>query len=108
MSRHAIKFGIKWKVLTPYGHYKIPLSVSAYRRSVALPGLILGLLPALLGIVFGNKWLLFYGLVMLAAASGDIIVLWTIRNLMKDAQVMDHPHRVGCWVLNCPENANTE
>jgi len=91
----AVHFGFKWKALMPYAHCASAMTASAYRWSFLLPGAVLGLAPALLGI----GWLAVYGTVMLVAASGDLIALWLIRKVASDAQVIDHSERVGCWVL---------
>ena len=54
----AIKFGFQLKTLTPYAHCTVPLPVNPYRLGAAMPGLLLGLLPALIAILTGNGALL--------------------------------------------------
>ncbi len=99
VTRSALHFGIQLKTLTPYTHCQVPMSASGYRLSLALPGIALGALPAALGMALGIGWLLLYGLLMLFAAGGDLAILWAIRSVSPDAQVIDHPERAGCWVL---------
>jgi hypothetical protein len=100
----AIHFGIFWKVITPYTHLKTPIDVNAYRIGGALPGLMTGLLPYLVGLWLGNAACLWLGIIMSAAACGDLLVLWLLRRLPAGTLVQDHPSRVGCTVVD--NNAN--
>lgn len=97
--RQAVRFGFQWKTLTPYAHCKSALPASAYRWAIFLPGLVLGLIPALVGISFGVVWLSLYGAIMLIAAGGDLMILWLIRSIPSTALIIDHPTRVGCWAI---------
>lgn len=92
-----IKFGVKQ--LTPYAHCEIPLALNAYRVAVILPGLILGVIPAVGGILTGSGVLTLYGTVMTAAALGDALILWLLRDAPPAAKVQDHPSKVGCELL---------
>ncbi|WP_437868431.1 DUF3267 domain-containing protein [Sorangium sp. So ce363] len=56
-----------------------PLSRRAYVRSLLLPAVVLGVLPAVVGIATGLGWLTFYGFILLVMASGDIRALWLTR-----------------------------
>lgn len=95
----AITFGFSWKALAPFAHCRAPLTTSAYRIAVALPGLLLGLIPGIVGVVSGSLFFLVGGALMLIAAGGDAAVLWAIRHVPGDAIILDHPTRVGCRVL---------
>jgi len=96
----AIKFGFQARTFTPYAHCTVPLKVNPYRIGAAMPCILLGLLPAILGIVNGEGWLLAFGLLFITAAGGDILILWLIRNVSNDKYVEDHPTNAGCYVLN--------
>jgi hypothetical protein len=98
VPRHAIKFGFKWKVLTPYAHSRAPMPVNGYRWGTILPGLLLGILPSLLATAVGNGFLLAFGLFFTFAAGGDFLILWLLRGVPGEAQVADHPSKVGCVV----------
>jgi hypothetical protein len=95
----AIKFGFQWKTITPYAHLKEPVEVSAYRIGGFMPGFILGILPYLLSLVLGDGNLFWFGLVHTAAAGGDWLILWLIRNVKRGMFVEDHPTNAGCYVL---------
>jgi hypothetical protein len=95
----SIQFGFQLKMITPYAHCKEPMKVNAYRWGTIMPGLVLGLLPALIGIVTGwGAWLTF-GLIFTTAAGGDMLVLWLLRGVAAGKQVEDHPSQAGCYVL---------
>ena len=91
--------GFQWKTLTPYSSCQVPIKARAYRWVVAMPGLVLGVLPSLAGIVTGNGWVMLFGLFFFFAAAGDALILWLIRGVGSDELVEDHPERAGCYVL---------
>lgn len=95
----AIKFGFQWKTITPYAHLKEPVEVNAYRIGGFMPGFVLGILPYILSLLLGDGNLFWFGLVHTAAASGDWLVLWLLRNVKGGMQVEDHPTNAGCYVL---------
>lgn len=98
-SFNTIKFGFQWKTFTPYAHSRAPLEVRAYRLGIMMPGLVLGVLPYLVGVITGNAWILFFGLFFTWSASGDALVLWSIRKVKPGQLVEDHPTRCGFYVI---------
>jgi hypothetical protein len=95
----AIKFGFQWKTFTPYAHLKEPVEVNAYRIGGFMPGFILGILPYVLSLLFGDGNLFWFSLIHTAAAGGDWLILWLIRNVRRGVLVEDHPTNAGCYVL---------
>ena len=98
IPRAKIGFGVKWLTFTPYCHCAEPMPANAYRWAVALPTLVLGVVPGLLGLLFGNFLLAFWAVIMLVSGSGDLAILWAIRAVPGAAIVRDHPSRAGCLV----------
>lgn len=98
LSWSQIRFGVDKKTLSPYTHAQVPMTATAYRIGSVLPGIITGLLPAVVGLISGNGPLTMFGAVMLSAAIGDIFVLWIIRKVPGNALVLDHPSQAGCMV----------
>ena len=94
----SIKFGING--LTPYCHCKEPLKVKHYRLGGAMPLLVMGIIPALTGIVIGNGLLLSLGIFFSWTAGGDIIALYMLRKFNKNQLVSDHPEKMGFYVLD--------
>lgn len=70
---------VEWRGPVMVARCDIPLSTRSYRAAVALPGLVLGVVPTVAGLVTGAAWLTAYGAVMLGAALGDVDVLWVLR-----------------------------
>ncbi len=95
----SVKYGFSWKGFAPYAHCSAPMTAVSYRISVLLPGLVLGIIPAILGILFGLWWLTAWGALMVTAAGGDLAVLLAIRAVPNSAHVQDHPSKAGCHVL---------
>lgn len=95
----AIKFGFQWKTITPYAHLKEPVEVNAYRIGGFMPGFILGILPYIFSLALGDGNLFWFSLVHTAAAGGDWLILWLIRNVKTGRLVEDHPTNAGCYVL---------
>jgi len=96
---HTIYYGFNLKALSPYAHCREPLNIQAYRWGAAVPGLILGIVPALLGIITGNGIIMLFGLLFTVAAGGDAIILWSLRKENARELVLDHPTRAGCIII---------
>lgn len=94
-----IKFGFSWQAFAPYAHCREPLQTTAYRISVVLPGVFLGVVPGLLGVALQQPLLVMWATLMLLAAGGDAAVLWAVRKVPGTVHVLDHPKKVGCQVL---------
>lgn len=95
----SIKYGVHWKALTPYCHCKETLFLRAYMLGGAMPGLVMGVLPAVVGIATGSFLVFLFGLFFTMAAAGDMLILWMLRNQKKEDLVQDHPELIGCYVL---------
>ena len=95
----SISFGIHWKLLTPYCHCKEPLLLKHYLLGGLMPGFILGLLPAVYGLATGHFGWWMFGLFFSIAAAGDLLIVWMLRGQHRKALVLDHPEKIGCYVL---------
>lgn len=104
IPRRHIHFGFKWSMLTPYVHCDVPITARNYRWGTALPGIILGILPALSATALQNIWMLYFGLIFTLAAGGDFLILWLLHKVNADALVQDHPELIGCQIVNPNEH----
>jgi len=95
----AVELSIDWKALMPYTFCKELVTVSAYRVGIAMPGIILGILPSLAAVVIGNFWILTFGLIMVLGAGGDMMILCKLYGVDAAKLAQDHPSRVGCFVI---------
>ena len=57
-----MKFGVIWKMLTPYCHCKEPLKVGQYILGGVMPAVILGIIPCIIAIIIGHFGLLLFGI----------------------------------------------
>ncbi len=105
ISRQHIHFGFQWSTLTPYVHCDVPITARNYRWGTALPGILLGILPAVAAIIFRDVWLFYFGLVFTLAAGGDFLILWLLRKVDGNALVQDHPDLIGCQIVNPNEHS---
>lgn len=99
-SWEKIQFGFNLKGLAPYAHLKEPVDISAYRWGTAAPGLILGILPYLAGLISAFMPLIWFGYLFTIVAAGDFLMLWLLRDIGKGSKVKDHPERIGCIVID--------
>jgi len=100
----SLRFGIKKPEMAPYAHCTESLPVNGYRTGILLPSIVLGLSPALYGIIKGSFPWLCYGIFFTWAASGDLIMFWRIKELKSTTMVMDHPEKLGCFITGNREN----
>lgn len=94
----SIKFGVIWKMLTPYCHCVEPLLVKHYVLGGIMPAIILGFLPFVYSLIFGNLFWLTFAFFFTIAAIGDFIIIFMLRNEDKNSMVLDHPSEIGCFV----------
>ncbi|MGM0504820.1 MAG: metalloprotease family protein [Bacteroidota bacterium] len=94
-SSEIKKFGVKWKHLTPYCHCKEPLKVKHYKVGGAMPLLVMGIIPSIIGLIIGHGGFLSFGIFFSWAAGGDIIALYLLRKLDNNIYVSDHPEKMG-------------
>ncbi|OFY55278.1 MAG: hypothetical protein A2Y87_11880 [Bacteroidetes bacterium RBG_13_46_8] len=95
----SIEFGIMWKYLSPYCHCKEPLRVSPYIIGALMPAVVLGFIPAGIGLITGKFIALAFGMIFSIAAGGDFLIVWLLRGQPKDSLVLDHESKVGCYIL---------
>lgn len=98
----SINFGAK--DMTLYCHCSDPLKVKEYTIVLLAPLVIMGIIPAIVGIVILNpNWVLF-GIVFIAGAMGDIMVAWRIRKENPENTILDHPSEPGYLVYEPEED----
>jgi putative zincin peptidase len=103
VPRQQIRFGFQWKALTPYVHCSAALPARAYRLAVVLPGIVLGLIPLVVGFAGHLDWMVLYGTAMLAGAAGDLLILLLMLPIGGDTLIRDHATKPGFQILPQPE-----
>lgn len=95
----SIKFGILWKMLTPYCHCKEPLQIKHYSVALLAPFVILGIIPAVISLFTGNLVLLIFGILFSSAAAGDLMIYQLIKSENPEDYVQDHPTEAGYYLF---------
>ncbi len=95
----SVKFGVLWKMLTPYAHCKEPLQIKHYIVALLAPLFLVGILPAVLGIILGNPGLLIFGIVFSGSAAGDLMIYNLIKKENPEDYVQDHPSEAGYYIF---------
>jgi len=94
-----IKFGIFFsRGGAVFGKCMAAVNASGYRWAVILPCLLLGWVPAVLSLFWGNLWLYSAFAILFAGTWGDLRVLWSLRGLPAGSWVQDSPFAPGCDV----------
>ncbi len=94
----SIKFGVLWKMLTPYCHCKEALTVKQYIIGAIAPAIILGIIPSIIAIMIGSFEFLIFGIFFTMAAGGDFLIINLIRKEKSSDLVQDHPSEAGCFI----------
>ena len=94
----SIKFGVLWKMLTPYCHCTELLKVKHYIWGAITPAIILGFIPAVIAMFTGNIWILTFGMIFTMAACGDFLIINLLRKENPNNYVEDHPSEAGCFI----------
>ncbi len=95
----SIKFGVMWKLLTPYCHCSEPMNKRQYITGAMMPCLVLGLVPIVVALCIGNLPMLVWGIFFTAAAAGDIWMSWLLMKEPPRCKVLDHPSEAGFYVI---------
>ena len=102
----SISFGVMWKLLTPYCHCSEPMRKKPYMLGAMMPCVILGVLPAILGLIICSLPVVVWGVFFIAAAAGDIWMTWLLAKEPDDCLVLDHPSEAGFYIID--ETASPE
>lgn len=96
-----IEFGVIWKYLTPYCTCSQPLTKWEYITGALMPGLLLGIVPCIIGCIAADILFLAAGVLMTIAAGGDILIAKMIlgNKASKKALYLDHPTEIGLVVF---------
>ena len=93
----AIRFGIM--ALTPYCHCNEPLRATHYRIVAIMPCIVLGIIPTLLAFFISSNFLVWFGVVMLLGAGGDILIILLSFKVPPHSWVKDHDSKIGFTVV---------
>lgn len=99
-----IDFGFMKELLTPYCTCSTPLRKSHYIMGALMPCIVLGIIPAAIGILLGSSLLFWTGIVMTLSAGGDIMIVCKVLAFKKQPEskeilIYDHPTQAGSVIF---------
>ncbi len=96
----SIKFGFRKDVLVPFAHCKVPLSSGQMLIVAIAPWIILGLIPFIFSLIYGNLILWFVGFSMTLGAIGDFIYVFLILKTGLNVKIIDHDKEIGFKIVD--------
>lgn len=100
---NTIRYGIRRTTrgsVSFQAYCKEPIELKTYKLGITIPGIILGLLPAVLGLFTGHSFVFVFGLFGILYSGEDILILWLLRNVEADCLVKTHSKKAGCYVID--------
>lgn len=95
----SVRFGFIKKQLMPFANCLEPLTSKQMLVVSLAPFFILGLLPSVYGILFGDLFYLFIGFSMTLGAIGDFIYAYLILKTGLNYMILDHQSKVGFTII---------
>jgi Putative zincin peptidase len=93
---NQVQFGIKWSMITPYAHCKVPIDIHNYIKGALAPFLVLSIFPFLISLFIVSEKIFIFSMFGAIAALGDILIVFILLPYPKNWTALDHPTRVGC------------
>lgn len=104
----SIHFGAHWKQMALFCSCSDPLKVRQYIVGALAPLVILGIIPAIVGIIILNPYWLFFGILFITSATGDIMIVWKLRNENPENTLIELPSGIGYVVYEPEEDDKKE
>lgn len=93
-----VSFGFSKKIFCPYCHCNTAINARGYIIAALMPGIIWGIVPAALSVIYCNPHLLSFSILGIGGASCDVycvLTLLKISNHNTDSLVYDYRNSVG-------------
>jgi hypothetical protein len=100
LPREGIALRLTWQGMGFAARVVSPISLRAYRSGLAMPFLLMGVLPALVGTVTGNGLFLAWALFFSLECFSDLGSLFATRHLTAAMLVLSHPAKLGCRLVS--------
>ena len=82
-----------------YIHCGYPVRLYVYRIVLLMPGVILGFIPSVCGLLSREPGFVIYGLIMLSGSAMDFAIVCFSRGLSGDSYVLDKTEEIGFEVI---------
>ncbi|MBI9063814.1 MAG: DUF3267 domain-containing protein [Marinilabiliaceae bacterium] len=90
-----VKFGFNVKACAPYAHCKSAICKNQYIFALVMPGLVLGIIPAIWSLFYSNILIYSWSILFVISALGDFLILIRMIGLDQETLILDHPKKVG-------------
>ena len=93
-----IEFGLIKEYWTPYCTCSEPLKKYQYIIGAGMPTILVGIVPAIIGMFLGSYWIFLTGICMIFGGGGDLTIILELlryRSTAKDTVYLDHPYQAG-------------
>ena len=94
----SVRFGFSLKDMAPYTHCSDALSFPSFMIATLLPGIVLGIVPMILGVILGNGWLFAFSCFFTAGAGGDLLCAYALLPF-RHHRIRDHADSIGFVVI---------
>lgn len=94
----AISFGIDWKDFSPYCHCNEPLRLWQFYLGCAMPGIVTGVIPAIISLIIGEPLLAILSVFFIMAATADWITCFKLHQFPLKSWVKDSKDNLGCEI----------
>ena len=97
-----IEFGFMKETLTPYCTCRAPLGKKEYILGTIMPLIVIGIIPAIAGILMHSFMVMLLGVVMISSAAGDIMIVNALLKHHSDCTdqiICDLPVQAGCMLF---------
>ena len=96
----SVKIGFIKQYLTPYAHCSEPLLKLEYAIVLIAPLFFLGIIPIVVAFYLKDILVLFYSLIMISAASVDVLLLFCLLKIPNHKKILDHEDKAGFLIIN--------
>ena len=90
-----VRIGIILKLLFRFFYCKEPIKKEHYINGLTMPSIILGIIPLIIGIVFGSIFVYGFGLLFIIAGAGEFYIIYQLRKEDRKCYIKDMDEKIG-------------
>ena len=102
----SVRFGFMIRLLSPYCHCTEPLRLKWYLLGGLMPGVVMGIAPAVYSLLAGSMGWLLLAIFFTVAAGGDFAMMWLLRKVSPKSLIKDHPSELGCYIYDSADRTD--
>jgi hypothetical protein len=98
-----VKIKVTIKSLFRFCYCKEPIKIKNYIIGLIIPIIILGIIPLIMGMIYGNILVLGFGIIFISNGAGAIMIMYLLRKEDKNNWIKDMDSTIGLIIFN-PRN----